>query len=394
MVNYTKYGLIIFIIILSSYIFIFFNQYGRINQENQRLLVLNSRIALFLPFYSFFMFISLLYPDAFLLLKIPYNIIEAYSFYLFFSLLVCNFKTVKNLLLILYMDSKSFVCCYNHKNYLSYYKKLLNIFFHFLITRSVFIILSVIFTYLKLRLLIICCELTSTFLLFYSLIHIVILYENLFRYCKNLYGILKFFLLKVSVGTVVIMGLVQTILIEREIHVYNDDDNFSAVEKIQRTYYFLSLLIFAVLTIPYIYAFNYQINSLDMSTILNSQSLKKIQQNQELQEEEELFNNSFNQSNSTTRLKKKSNPHFISPLHSKQKNKSNILKDTSYDSLSISGKLDEEFEPSSLYYEKNSNNWKKISIFDYLCQILNFSDVFGSLNLDENEDYESLNNKV
>jgi hypothetical protein len=60
--------------------------------------------------------------------------------------------------------------------------------------------------------------------------------ENVYNDCVNLFGIVKFALLKFSVGLIVLQGLVVQFMVAADAQPYNDDNNWTAEEKTQRGY--------------------------------------------------------------------------------------------------------------------------------------------------------------
>ena len=52
----------------------------------------------------------------------------------------------------------------------------------------------------------------------------------------NLFGIVKLLLLKVSVGAIVVQGLIESFIYSSGASPYKDDDVFSAEEKTMRAY--------------------------------------------------------------------------------------------------------------------------------------------------------------
>ena len=60
--------------------------------------------------------------------------------------------------------------------------------------------------------------------------------ESVFAHCKNLFGIIKLMMVKMTVGLITAQGLVESFLVATNSAPYNDDDQFSADEKAQRGY--------------------------------------------------------------------------------------------------------------------------------------------------------------
>jgi hypothetical protein len=60
--------------------------------------------------------------------------------------------------------------------------------------------------------------------------------ENVFEQCTNLFGVVKLILLKISVGAIVVQGLVESFLYTSGTSPFKDDDTYDAEEKTLRAY--------------------------------------------------------------------------------------------------------------------------------------------------------------
>lgn len=58
----------------------------------------------------------------------------------------------------------------------------------------------------------------------------------MFEYCTNLFGVVKLILLKISVGAIVVQGLIESFLYSSGTSPYKDDDQYDAEEKTLRAY--------------------------------------------------------------------------------------------------------------------------------------------------------------
>lgn len=92
-------------------------------------------------------------------------------------------------------------------------------------------------------------------ILLYALLMLLNFYESVFNHCKNLFGLLKLLMVKVTVGLITLQGLVESLLVASNDIPYNDDDVYSADEKAQRFYCFLVLVEFTVLSFIFLYAY-------------------------------------------------------------------------------------------------------------------------------------------
>jgi hypothetical protein len=60
--------------------------------------------------------------------------------------------------------------------------------------------------------------------------------ENVFEHCTNLFGVVKLILLKISVGAIVVQGLVESFLYSSGTSPFKDDDTYDSEEKTLRAY--------------------------------------------------------------------------------------------------------------------------------------------------------------
>lgn len=104
-------GAIFFLIILAAYIIIFAVQYRSITVQNERLVVLVTRIASFFPLYAVLMLISLGSPEALAALTVPIAFVEGYSFYAFFALLVTNLGGASGAVSFMKGSGRQLLCC-------------------------------------------------------------------------------------------------------------------------------------------------------------------------------------------------------------------------------------------------------------------------------------------
>lgn len=274
-------GIVFFFIIWAAYFIVFFMQYCRMVAGTERLVVLATRTALFLPLYALFMLISLAKPEALAALEIPISIVEAYSFYAFFSLIVTNMGGPEKSVESFKSSGKELICCndWMPKDHLIYYKRTVWALFHFMITRNIVVIASAIAFYgMKSggKAVSSILSLVAAVILFYCLIHIILFYENVFNPNRNLFGILKLFLLKVSVGLIVLEGIICDLLTSFGGSPFSDDDRYSSEDKTVRGYCILVLLEYVVLVVPFLIAFTYKITPSEALTTSDGQGAKQL----------------------------------------------------------------------------------------------------------------------
>jgi hypothetical protein len=142
-------GLALLVIILLSYFIIVWRVYANIRKETEKLSVLVARLAAFLPVYAFFMYISLNAPNALVAVNIPIALMEGYTFYCFFALIVYNLGGPANTVAAFKDSGKPLMCCNAlcPEDHTKYYKKATWAMFHLITTRVVVIILAAIASY-------------------------------------------------------------------------------------------------------------------------------------------------------------------------------------------------------------------------------------------------------
>lgn len=133
---------------ISSFVFVVWWQFRRLDNEINRLIILNTRLALFLPLYGILIYVSLAVPVLYLAFEVPIALIEGYSFYLFFVLMVTNLGGPTETVNYLNASNKPLFfhcCCPTTKR--KFYRQATWNLFHIVVTRVCVIFLSVICSY-------------------------------------------------------------------------------------------------------------------------------------------------------------------------------------------------------------------------------------------------------
>jgi len=138
--------------------------------------------------------------------------------------------------------------------------------YHFLVTRVFIVLLSVICAYAAnanhsrlAKVLSVLLSLIALVQLIYGIGSVINLYEDVYEHLKNIHGVLKAILLKVSVALITIQGIVLGFLIELGGNPYKDNDKYSAEDRLQRYYCALVLIEFTVVSVVYLYAFRKEV---------------------------------------------------------------------------------------------------------------------------------------
>lgn len=250
--------------ITACYFFIVWRIYVNKTAQTERLSVLVARLAAFLPLYALCMFIAVIDPQLLEGIEVPIAVIEGYSFYLFFALIVENLGGPKGVVKAFVDANKPLCCCacICPSDAIKYYKQVSWAMFNLVTTRVVVIFFAAVAGYSGNKrggaassLLM----LLAAVILFSCLPQLVMLYENIYASCTNIFGLMKFSMLKISVTLIVLQGLIESFMISAGSEPYNDDDKLSSEEKTTRGYCMLVLIEFVVLCFPYMYAYTYTI---------------------------------------------------------------------------------------------------------------------------------------
>jgi hypothetical protein len=255
-------------------------------RKSLRLSVLSCRTALFLPTYSFIIWLSLIVPWLYFPLEVPISVAEGYSFYAFFALVTTNLGGARKACAVLeklFGDGKRPLCpCCCPSKGTVFYRRVYNALWHFINTRTVFVLISVvlqcIFTFnenldaARLRRMKIASYLLTAIaliLLGNGFGSLVMYYEVMYGVSKNLMATFKLLLLKFSVGLIVIQGLIEEILWVLQVIPISPSSLYSAEDRSQRFYCFIVLLEYAFLAIAVYYAYSPEIKPASINLLID-----------------------------------------------------------------------------------------------------------------------------
>eukprot|EP00598_Pedospumella_elongata_P004442 CAMPEP_0184981192 /NCGR_PEP_ID=MMETSP1098-20130426/11024_1 /TAXON_ID=89044 /ORGANISM="Spumella elongata, Strain CCAP 955/1" /LENGTH=321 /DNA_ID=CAMNT_0027504735 /DNA_START=68 /DNA_END=1033 /DNA_ORIENTATION=+ len=246
-----------------GYIFVVLSQYRYLDSSNYRQTVLSVRASLFLPAYSFLMWISVYEPSLFDAMTVPINLVEGYSFYAFFSLILFNLGGCDQAVdTFVRADKDFFVCtCCFPADKTKFYRRTSWLLFHMLVTRVILSIGGAIASYSDkpvARVIALVIQVINAVIVLTMIVHVVNFYESIYEYAKNLFGLVKLFLLKCSVGLIVVEGLIANFLISTNkspASADDGDDNYGTEAKTLRGYCTLVLIELVIISFVYMYAF-------------------------------------------------------------------------------------------------------------------------------------------
>lgn len=182
-------GFLFFLFPVVSYFLIFRAQHKQLEDATYRLQVLVTRCALFLPYYAFFIVLSLWAPQAYEFFIVPITIMEGYSFYCFFSLLVSNIGGPGSIVTLMEGSDKDYFCCGGccPSSKAAFYRRTTWGVWHLVFTRSVIAILAAIghYSYTEAgKALYAILNVTNAVILFYGIIHMVLLCKLVGWLCR------------------------------------------------------------------------------------------------------------------------------------------------------------------------------------------------------------------
>jgi len=259
-------GLVIVIIgPLFAYYRILCVSYANLQPSTLRIQLLSTRTAIFLPVYSVIIWVSLVAPILYVPLEVPTALAEGYCFYCFFTMVVTNLGGPSETVAVMEETGRRPLCpCCCPSTPPRFYKRVQSGLFHMLWTRTAVVLASAVCTmvahksqtyhnpaFLASLILTVC----SLLLLINGFASLVLFYEVLMSESTNLLGTCKIILLKISVGLIVIQGLIEEFLFAFGVIKIGNNSSFTGEERAQRFYCFIVLVEYALLSFAVYYAY-------------------------------------------------------------------------------------------------------------------------------------------
>jgi hypothetical protein len=253
-------------------------------RESVSLTVINiTRTAQFLPTYAIIMCLSVWMPDFFLPGQVLVAIAEGYSFFCFFSTIVNYLGGPTKVIDIMQNKFDSgrqliFPCCCP-TDAKAVYERTLGALYHFIITRTVFVCIWLIFQLImkysdlteqqhtSLYVIAIILQIITLSFLVNGFGSLVSFFEVLRQELGNLWGIPKMVLLKFCVGLIVIQGLIEQFLVSSKSVDVQSSSNFSAEDRGQMIYCFLVVTEYFLLSYIYYWAYSKDITPLGVPSL-------------------------------------------------------------------------------------------------------------------------------
>lgn len=203
-------ALFLVLVPFTAWFLILFKQYEHISAKTYRINVLLARTSLFLPAYAVILWVSCVEPELYEAMQIPFSIVEAYSFYSFFAVLVSNMGGPNAALSTMQAKNQPPWCSCCPTVPSKFYDTILNSLWRMTWIRIPLIIVATIGSYVNVSALYLVCTLASLYLVAHTVISLISFYEN--TYYLNLGHIQKLLTVKLSVGIIIVEGVIETIL--------------------------------------------------------------------------------------------------------------------------------------------------------------------------------------
>jgi len=176
--------------------------------KTYRLHVLLVRTALFLPFYAIFIFISLMEPSYFEGLQPLFAVVEGYSFYCMFAMIVANLGGPSAAVKMMQTHPEELPCCsWCPQSPPVFYNRVVSGLKYFLFLRVPCIIIGTVTYYAGMKVINVVMTLVTLGLLINGLVGIVTFYENVMHVGLSHFS--KVISLKISIGLIVFQGIIE-----------------------------------------------------------------------------------------------------------------------------------------------------------------------------------------
>lgn len=160
-------------------------------------------------------------------------------------------------------------CCCCPAEPVKLYKRVQFALHQFLVFRPIVVIIGAIFVYLEVQSIFIVTSLISLVMFIFGFGALALFFENVMRVNENINGVCKILLIKVSVGAIVMQGLIEEALLATGVLDIKDNDRYSSDERAQRGLMMLLLVEYCILAVLLYLSFGSEIQ---MNSILKTDS--------------------------------------------------------------------------------------------------------------------------
>lgn len=242
-------GIFLCLVPITAWYLILRKQHENCTTKTYRVNVLLARTSLFLPAYAVCVCVSCMQPQMYEGFQIAFALIEAYSFYSFFAMLVSNMggpnaalRTMQGHAQVPFCVS----CCPTEPS--AFYNKVHTSLWYMMFVRVPIIIVATIGSYKHLQALYGIATFLSLFVIGYAIACLISFYENNFH--LNMGHLYKMLTVKLSVGIIVIESLIETLLyMSGAFNNISPRSGYTIEGTVVRTFCFIVLLEYIILSV-------------------------------------------------------------------------------------------------------------------------------------------------
>lgn len=245
---YAGVGLVLVFVPVLAWLGILRSHHQSLTVGTERVQVLIVRTSLFLPTYAILLWLSLVLPPLYPILEGPIAVAEGISFICFFAVIVANCGGPDGCLKAMIAQNRKPCCCCPSDPF-RMYKRVRFAVHQFLVYRPIVVIVGAIFVYVEVQPVFLACKFVSTAMFVFGFGSLAMFFENVMRVNENINGTCKILLIKVSVGAIVVQGLVEEFLFASGVLKIKDTDRYSAEERAQRGLMMLLLMEYCILSV-------------------------------------------------------------------------------------------------------------------------------------------------
>lgn len=190
-------------------------------------------------------------PSSYHLLEIFESIVESYTCYCFFAMIIHNCGGPARVVKFLSNSDRVLCCTFQKTHSKSVYRFVCFSMWGFVYIRPIISLVGFVFLFLKMDALFTVCQSIGTVITFHMLLCLLTLVYNVYEECHGLNVAYKLMVLKVSVGLVSIQAILMDYLFLYGFLAVPDDRSFTDFEqrdRVQRAYSVLCLAEFVILT--------------------------------------------------------------------------------------------------------------------------------------------------
>lgn len=229
-------GLAFTIITIAIYGIVYYGQYIKLSPRTKRIQILNLRCAMSLPIYTILMFICLVIPRVYNAIQVPIAVVEGMVFTTFFALLTTNLGGVHTTITYLDELERGVICCSCacSSSKVGFYNQVKFAQWMLLYIRPLIVLAATILQ--ENQRIYVLLNIIAFLFVVNAFLSLVLFFEYVYLSTENLKGITKFFILKSSVGLLVVEGLITQIVVAVNAETNFPNSSFSPADQALRLY--------------------------------------------------------------------------------------------------------------------------------------------------------------